>query len=113
MLGRAQGADPGSAPADSARLGTPARPVAAASAVDEEIVLENIDIQGRVEKPNVIVVPKRIAPDIADVEPERSFQPELKNGVEGIPSPERAIGKIEPVPSIKKTIKKTVEKNRN
>lgn len=69
-----------------------------------EIDLGVIDIKGRVEKPGVIILPKRVAPKLEEVELERSFVREVKEGVGEIPKPEKELSKIERVKSIKKTV---------
>jgi hypothetical protein len=73
---------------------------------DHEIILDEIDIQGTVEKPSVIVVPKRIEPNLQEVELNRSFEKEVKEGVGEIPKSDEILRKVEPVPSIKKSIEK-------
>jgi len=73
---------------------------------DREISLDEIDIQGSIEKPSVIIVPKRIEPDLQEVELNRSFEQEVKEGVGEIPKTEDPLRKVEPAPSIKKSIEK-------
>lgn len=73
---------------------------------DQEITLDEIDIQGMIEKPSVIVVPKRIEPNLQEVELNRSFEKEVKEGVGEIPKSDEMLRKVEPVPSIKKSIEK-------
>jgi hypothetical protein len=70
----------------------------------DELVLETIEIKGRVEKPGVIILPKRVEPTMKEVELDRSFQQEVKEGVGEIPKPEEALGKVERIESIKKTV---------
>lgn len=69
-----------------------------------ELVMEEIEIIGKVEKPSVIIVPKRMEPEIEDAELERSFQQEVKEGVGEIPKPTEELQKVDPVRSIKKTV---------
>jgi len=76
---------------------------------DGELVLDEIEIQGQIEKPGVIVLPKRVDPEMGQMELDRSFDNELKNGVEALPQPEDALGRIDGVQSIKKA----VERKRN
>ena len=72
----------------------------------EEIVLNVIYIKGKVEKPGVIVMPKRVEPELEGVELERSFKKEVKEGIGDIPKPEKELSKVERVESIKKTVKR-------
>jgi len=75
----------------------------------EEIELDAIDIQGRVEKPSVIIMPKRIEPEMGNLEMERSFEKEVKAGIGETPNPETVLHQVDRVESIKKT----VERKRN
>ncbi len=70
----------------------------------EELVLDVIYIMGNVEKPGVIIVPKRVEPELPEVELDRSFKREVKEGIGDIPKLEEELGKVERVQSIKKTI---------
>jgi hypothetical protein len=72
----------------------------------EEIVLDIIYIKGNVEKPGVIVMPKRVEPELEKVELERSFKREVKEGIGDIPKPEKELREVERVESIKKTVKR-------
>ncbi len=71
-----------------------------------ELILEEIFIQGRVEKPGVIILPKRVEPELGDVELERSFKREVKEGTGDIPKPEKELGQVDRVKSIKKTVER-------
>ena len=73
---------------------------------NKEITLDEIEIQGMIEKPSVIIVPKRIEPDLREVELNRSFVEEVKEGVGDIPKSDEPLRKVEPAPSIKKTLEK-------
>ena len=75
-------------------------------APSDEIVLEEIDIQGRVDKPGVIILPKRVSPDVQGIELDRSFEQEVKKGVGDIPKGDAALRKLEPIKSIKKAVDK-------
>ena len=75
----------------------------------EEMVLDVIYIKGYVEKPGVIVMPKRVEPELPEVELERSFQKELKEGVGEVPKPDKELGEVEKVKSIKKTVERKRE----
>ncbi|MBN2030135.1 hypothetical protein JW824_07800 [bacterium] len=74
-----------------------------------EMVLEAIEIQGKVERPGVIIVPKRVEPEIEEIELERSFQQEVKEEMGQIPEPERELQSVDRIESIKKTIQKERE----
>jgi len=73
---------------------------------NEEIVLDEIEIKGRVDKPGVIIVPKRVEPEMSKIELERSFSKEIKEGVGEIPKPEKELKELDRVKSIKKTLKR-------
>jgi hypothetical protein len=92
-----------SASQDTARKWVPSHP-AVSDTVDGEIVLESIEIKGSVEKPGIIIMPKRVEPELGEVDLERSFQKEVKQGVGEIPKPEKELNAVEEVKSIKKTV---------
>lgn len=73
---------------------------------EKDLTLEEIEIQGSIEKPSVTIVPKRIEPDLREVELNRSFDREVKDGVGEIPKQDEPLRKVETVTSIKKTIEK-------
>jgi hypothetical protein len=75
----------------------------------DELVLDVIEIKGRVDKPSVIIMPKRIEPEVGEVELERDFEQELKEGIGEIPRPEDDMNKVERVQSIKKTVERDRE----
>jgi hypothetical protein len=77
-----------------------------AGAGGKEITLDEIDIQGVVEKPSVIIVPKRIEPDLKEKELSRSFEQEVRESTGDIPKQDEPLRKVEPAPSIKKTMEK-------
>jgi hypothetical protein len=77
-----------------------------AEAPKNEIRLEEIQIQGEVEKPSVIILPKRIEPELDSVGLSRSFNQEITKNADEVPKPDKAISKVEPVKSIKKEIEK-------
>jgi hypothetical protein len=74
------------AAADTVKAGMPSKPAEASrsakpdsSAAKEEMELEAISIEAIIEKPNVDIIPKRVTPDLEEVEfVERSFDRELK-----------------------------------
>jgi hypothetical protein len=74
--------------------------------VEGEIVLGTIEIRGKVDKPGVIIMPKRVEPEIGEMELERSFKKELSEGVGEIPKPEKALRRLDTVKSIKKTVER-------
>jgi hypothetical protein len=74
-----------------------------------ELILDQIDIQGSIEKPGVIVLPSRVDPEMGEIELERSFDTEVKDGAEALPQPEEELGQVDGV----KSIKKAVERQRN
>ena len=76
------------------------------AASNNEIRLEEIQIQGEVEKPSVIILPKRIEPELESDGLNRSFSREIKEKADDVPKPDKAISKVEPVKSIKKEIEK-------
>jgi len=53
----------------------------------------------------VIIVPRRIEPEIKDVELKRSFEEELKNAGDA-PKPDEKLGEVEQVESIKKAVER-------
>lgn len=75
----------------------------------DELVLDVIEIKGRVDKPSVIIMPKRIEPEVGEVELERDFEQELKEGIGEIPKPEDDMNKVERVQSIKRAVERDRE----
>lgn len=82
----------------------PVRAEAVQDTVEGELVLETIEITGKVEKPGVIIMPSRVEPDLKKVELDRSFEKELKEGVGEIIEPKKELRQVEKVKSIKKTV---------
>ncbi len=76
------------------------------SSTGGELVLKAIEIKGKIEKPGVIIMPKRVEPELGKMELERSFQRELKQGVGEVPKPEKELQQVDRVKSIKKTIER-------
>jgi len=72
----------------------------------EELVLDTIEITGRIEKPGMIIMPKRVEPDLEKMELGRSFDKELKEGIGEIPKPENALKQVDRIKSIKKTVER-------
>ncbi len=72
----------------------------------EELVLDEIQIRGRIERPSVLIMPKRVEPELEEVELDRSFKKEVKEGVGEVPTPDRELGRVDRVQNVKKTIKK-------
>ena len=71
-----------------------------------EMILDEIEIKGKVEKPGVIIIPKRVEPELGDVELKRSFKKEVEKGVGEILKPEKELGSVERIKSIKKTVER-------
>ena len=112
-LAYAQDPDVKSEKADSVRVAgrkvnhTPPqknRTLAAQDTVEGELVLETIEIKGKVEKPGVIILPNRVQPELKKVELKRSFEKEVKEGVGEIIQPKKELREVEKVKSIKKTV---------
>lgn len=76
------------------------------SLIGDELVLQPIEIKGKIEKPGVIIMPKRVEPELGKMELERSFQRELKQGVGEVPKPDKELQQVDRVKSIKKTIER-------
>jgi hypothetical protein len=72
----------------------------------DELFLDEIEIKGRVEKPSVIIMPKRIDPEVGEVHLEREFEQELKEGMGEIPEVDDETNRVENVQSIKRAINK-------
>jgi hypothetical protein len=68
--------------------------------------LDEIRIQGEVERPSVIVLPKRIEPEMQADSLNRSFSQEIRKNTDEVPTPVKALNRVEPVKSIKKEIEK-------
>ena len=71
-----------------------------------EIVLDEMFIQGKMEKPGVMIIPKRVEPKLDEQALERSFTKELKEGVGEIMKPEKELREVDRVKSIKKAIER-------
>jgi len=80
--------------------------IASLDTVSGEIVLEAIEIKGRVEKPSVIIMPKRIEPEMGDVALERSFDKEVKEGSAEMGKLGKELNKVDRVKNIKKTVER-------
>jgi len=74
--------------------------------VQRDLVFEVIEIQGEVEKPGVIIIPRRLEPELNQVELERSFKKEMKDGIGEIPKPTQELKKVDRVESIKKAVQR-------
>lgn len=72
--------------------------------VKGELVLDDIFIQGKVEKPGVIIVPKRVEPELKEKELDRSFKKELREGE--IMKPKEELRRVDQVESIKKAVER-------
>ena len=93
-------------PSDSVMIPSPPPVKKDTAASENEIRLDEIRIQGEVEKPNVIILPKRIEPDLESDGLNRSFSKEITKNTDDVPKPDKAISQVEPVKSIKKEIEK-------
>jgi hypothetical protein len=80
---------------------------------EDELILETIDIKGEVDQPGVIFMPKRIEPELSDVDLERSFEDELKSGTGDVPSPVESKHHVEDVKDVKKIVKRKRQSNSN
>lgn len=69
-----------------------------------EMILEAIDILGNVEKPGVIIMPKRLEPELESVELDRSFEDELREGTGDLEKVVRDLDRVDRVENIKKTV---------
>jgi hypothetical protein len=72
----------------------------------QELVFDDIEVKGKVEKPGVIIIPKRLEPELSQVELERSFEKEMKDGIGEIPKPTRELKRVDRVESIKKAVER-------
>ena len=70
------------------------------------IVLEEIEIRGKVQKPGVLLVPRRVEPEVGKMELERSFDNEVKQELGDVPKPEKELREVERVESVKKTVER-------
>jgi hypothetical protein len=75
----------------------------------DELFLDEIEIKGKVEKPSVIIMPKRIDPEVGEVHLEREFEQELKEGMGEIPQVEDETNRVEDVQSIKRALNRDRE----
>lgn len=78
-----------------------------------ELILDEINIKGEIDRPNVIIMPTRVETEVKKIELERKFSKEV-NKIQGeIPELQEELRKIENIKSIKKTIKRDRLKNNN
>jgi len=75
-----------------------------------EIVLEDIYIEGRISKPGVMIVPKRLEPKLKEKNLKRSFKEELNRRSNGVYKPGSDLHKVDRVKSIKKALTKKRKK---
>jgi hypothetical protein len=90
----------------SVRRDPSARPANHRDSSSGEILLQDIEIKGNVDKPGVVVLPKRLEPETEGMDLDRNFEKELKKGTSEVPKPEKELQKIERVESIKDAINK-------
>ncbi|MCK5147089.1 hypothetical protein KAR48_10060 [bacterium] len=74
--------------------------------ISDELDLGDISIQGKVEKPGVIIIPTRLESNIKEKVPERSFKKELRNGDSELLKPSNALRRVDQVRSIKEAVKR-------
>ena len=73
------------------------------------LILEDIQIHGEVQSPGVMIIPRRVEPELKERELSRSFQTELKQGGT-IVKPEDELRSLERVKSIRKALEKERKK---
>lgn len=78
--------------------------VSQSDSTTREMVFDIIEVQGNVQKPGVIIIPKRLEPELEEVDLERSFKKEVRDGVGEIRRPEKELQKVDQIESIKKTV---------
>jgi len=81
--------------------------------VSKELILDEINIKGEIDKPNVIIMPKRVETDIKKVDLERKFSKEINKAEGEIPELQEKLREIENIESIKKALKRDRIKNKN
>ena len=81
--------------------------------VSDELILEEITIEGEIDRPNVIIMPKRVETDIEKIDLERKFSKEINQAEGELPELEEELRKIESIESIKKTVKRDRTKQKN
>jgi hypothetical protein len=99
----------GMASAQTPTVETPKDTLLAPAMEKGEMVLDEIEIHGQIEKPGVIVMPRRVNPEIEQLEMGRSFENEVKEEDASLPKTGEALGQVDDV----KSIKKAVERKRN
>ena len=82
------------------------RGVSQSDSTTKEMVFDTIEVQGNVQKPGVIIIPKRVEPELEEVDLERSFKKEVKDGIGEIRRPEKELQKVDQIESIKKTVER-------
>lgn len=94
-----------------------AKPKAAATKLDTakapvEMELESISIEAIIEKPNVDIIPKRMEPELEEVEfVERSFERELKEVPKDMLLLEDDLDRVAKLEGIKKMLEKKKQKS--
>jgi hypothetical protein len=102
---------------DTLKSPTPATPVKPAgvkpdsSGLAHEMELEAIAIEAIIEKPNVDIIPKRITPDLEEVEfVERSFDRELKEVPKDLLLLDDDLDRVAKLEGLKKLLEKKKKK---
>lgn len=109
----AKTAAPGTAkapmPAKPAEAARPAKPDSAVA--EDDMELEAIAIEAIIEKPNVDIIPKRVTPDLEEVEfVERSFDRELKEVPKDLLLLDDDLDRVAKLEGLKKLLEKKKKK---
>ncbi len=81
--------------------------------VSDELILEEITIEGEIDRPNVIIMPKRVETDMEKIDLERKFSKEINQAEGELPELEEELRKVESIESIKKTVKRDRTRQKN
>lgn len=82
-----------------------------ADTVSSELILNEIRIKGQIDRPNVIVIPKRVKTDVVKIDLKRNFKEEVNQADGDIPELNKELRKIEKIKSINKAVNKKRTKN--
>jgi len=98
--------------AKNAKPGSPANTTKPDTAkASEEMELESISIEAIIEKPNVDIIPKRLEPELEEVEfVERSFERELKEAPKDMLLLDDDLDRVAKLEGIKKMLEKKKKK---
>jgi len=81
--------------------------------VSNELILDEINIKGELDRPNVIILPKRVEANVKKIDLERKFSKEINKAEGEIPELQEKLREIENIESIKKALNKDRDKNKN